>query len=259
LLRVVSRCGKKLLKSEILRGDLHYNAFYANKHAVIRRVAQEAFGDIPLLMFKEYWDNRAKHVKKDVVVALGQNSGREIKLGTTMSMDWVLARVKNRKLIEYVGIEAQSIDITGNYRDNWHYFKQKEFLKGKPAPPSENGYNWANVHKRLIPQIIRKGLIYGSSDFVKHGLFFILPEIVYTRFEHVIGELKHVKTPSKEVMTVHTYELGDAVPEGKIRPLRPVRTVQFLAKDFASAFIAGASLPSGNELDKCVRNLLGVA
>ncbi len=234
------------------------NRLYADKYDCIRTVSEEAFGKIPMLMFKDYWENRLNHASQEIVVALGQNSGREIKLGTQLSMDWVLARVKERKLLEYVGVEVQSIDITGNYRDNWHYFNQKKFLSKRVVPPSENGYNWANVHKRLIPQIIRKGLIYGNSNLVKHGLFFVLPEIVYMKFEDVIGKLKPVSSPTKEVMTVHTYELGNPVPEGKIRPLKHVRKVQFLAKEFAAAFIAGASLPSGNELDIRVKNLLGV-
>jgi len=235
------------------------NRLYANNYESIRKVSNEAFGKVPFLMFKDFWENRKKLPNREVVVALGQNSGRELKLGNSLSMDWVLARVKGSRLVEYVGIEVQSIDVTGNYRDNWHYFKQREFLKGIPAPPSENGYNWANVHKRLIPQTIRKGLIYGSSNLVNHGLYFILPEIVYQRFEAVVGKLKPVKTPSKEVLTVHTYELGNPTPEGMIRPLKQVRKIQFLAKEFASAFIAGANLPTGNELDDCVKKLLGVA
>lgn len=235
------------------------NRLYANKYDCIRKVSEDAFGKIPMLMFKEYWENRAKLSSQEVVVALGQNSGREIRLGTKLSMDWVLARVKGGKLMEYVGIEVQSIDITGNYRDNWHYFSEQKFLSKRNVPPSENGYNWANVHKRLIPQIIRKGLIYGNSELVNHGLYFILPEIVYRKFEEVVGRLKEVSKPAKEVMTVHTYELGDYVPEGKIRPLRQVRTVHFLAKDFASAFIAGINLPSGDELDNCIKRMLGVA
>ncbi len=234
------------------------NRLYANKYNGIREVAKEAFGTRPMVMFNEYWKKRDRLVNKDIVVALGQNSGREVKLGTSLSMDWVLALVKNRKLVEYVGVEVQSIDITGNYRDNWHYFKNQDYLKGKRPPPSENGYNWANVHKRLIPQLIRKGLVYASSNLVNHGLFFVLPEIVFKKFEDILGQLPVHTAPAKDVMTIHTYDLGDLVPEGQVRALRRVRTVKFFAKDFANAFIAGASLPGGTDLDRSVRTLLNV-
>jgi hypothetical protein len=209
-------------------------------------------------MFNEYWEKRGTLANEEIVVALGQNSGREVKLGTSLSMDWVLALVKHRKLVEYVGVEVQSIDITGSYRDNWHYFKNQEYLKGKRPPPSENGYNWANVHKHLIPQLIRKGLVYAGSNLVNHGLFFVLPEIVFKKFEDIVGQIAVNTTPTKEVMTIHTYDFGDQVPEGRVRSLRRVRTVKFFAKDFANAFIAGASLPAGGELDRSVRTLLNV-
>jgi hypothetical protein len=101
-------------------------------------------------------------------------------------------------------------------------------------------------------------LIYASSELVKHGLFFILPEIVYKKFEDIVGQIAANATPTKDVMTIHTYDLGDPVPEGRIRKLRRVRTVKFYAKDFANAFIAGASLPSGGVLDRSVRTLLNV-
>jgi len=234
------------------------NRLYANKYNCIREVAKEAFGDRRMVMFNEYWETRNQMGSEELVVALGQNSGREVRLKTSLSMDWVLALVKDRKLVEYVGIEVQSIDITGNYRDNWHYFKHQQYLQGTRQPPSENGYNWANVHKRLIPQLIRKGLIYASSDLVNHGLFFILPEIVYQRFEGIVGQIEANESPTKEVMTIHTYELSDPVPHGHIRDLRRVRTVKFFAKDFAAAFIAGVSLPGGGQLDQSVRALLNV-
>jgi len=235
------------------------NRLYANKYACIHKVAKDAFGKIPMIMFKEYWENRTKLSNQEVIVALGHNSGREVKLGTKLSMDWVLARVKKGQLEEYIGVEVQSIDITGNYRDNWHYFSEQKYRSKRNVPPSENGYNWANVHKRLIPQIIRKGLIYGNSKLVNHGIYFILPDIVFCKFEEVVGKLKKTTRPTKEVMTVHTYELGNYVPEGCVRPLRHIRTIQFLAKDFANAFISGVNLPSGAVLDGCIKKMLGVA
>ena len=96
-------------------------------------------------------------------------------------MDWVLAKVKSGKLKEYVGIEVQSIDITGNYRDCWHSYNN--LTPGtKIISSSCHGMNWANVHKRLIPQIIRKGLVYSRSSMVKKGVYFIVPDIVYRKF-----------------------------------------------------------------------------
>ena len=119
--------------------------------------------------------------------------------------------------------------------------------------------NWANVHKRLIPQLIRKSLIYSSSKYVNHGLYFIVPEIVYRKFEEIIGiDIPLVQNKGSDVITVHTYTLGEPVSEGNIRSILFVRENRFMMKDFAERFISGPNLPSASELDKAVKNALGL-
>ena len=134
----------------------------------------------------------------------------------------VLARIVDTQLVEYVGIEIQSIDITGNYRDAWHGYKNlpNSNIPIDKIPSSSHGLNWANVHKRLIPQLIRKGVIYSRSDLVRKGLYFVLPEIVYNKFEDVIGsDIPTVNNASRETLTVLTYSLGSNVPPGRHREL----------------------------------------
>jgi hypothetical protein len=190
------------------------------------------------------------------VVALGQNSGREIKIGKSMSMDWIIAKIENDRLIEYVGVEVQSIDITGNYRDNWNAYSQLATNPLVPIPDSEHGLNWANVHKRLIPQLIRKGLIYSRSDYVSKGLYFVLPDRVYREFEKIIGKLPECSTVDSTTMTVFTYDLGAQVEPGLHRPLQLTRSIKFSLTDFSSQFIAGADLPRGVVLDQKIKDVL---
>jgi hypothetical protein len=160
------------------------NRLYANDYQSIRQVAEDAFGKgILFYTFDKFIENRTS--KKKCVVALGQNSGKEIKLKRSLSMDWILALIDGGKLIEYIGVEVQSIDITGNYRDAWHAYKNLSNNKKAKIPSSGHGLNWANVHKRLIPQLIRKGVMYSRSKYVKSGLYFIIPDEVYKRFEDI--------------------------------------------------------------------------
>ncbi|WP_348945388.1 hypothetical protein ABHF33_01930 [Chitinibacter sp. FCG-7] len=109
---------------------------YANDYETIREVARDAFGEnLPLLMFDDYIKQvTTSGTNFDGIVALGQNSGKEVKI-TKMSMDWVLAHIKNGELIEYVGIEVQSIDITGNYRDAWYAARDEK----ADIPPQVTG------------------------------------------------------------------------------------------------------------------------
>lgn len=176
-------------------------------------------------------------------------------------MDWVLTRINHTELVEYVGVEVQSIDITGNYRDAWHGYKNlpSTNIPIDEIPSSNHGLNWANVHKRLIPQLIRKGVIYSKSKLVKKGLYFVLPDIVYTKFEDVIGkDIPTVSSASRETLTVFTYELGQNVASGCQRKLVPVRQLRFTLDEFANRFISGPNLPDGQELDEAIKRVLGL-
>lgn len=228
------------------------NRLYANRYQSIRQVAKDAFGSLSFMMFDEYIKKSSPTL--ECVVALGQNSGKEVKL-RKMSMDWVLAHIRHGKLVEYVGIEVQSIDITGNYRDAWYAARDQK----ADIPTSGHGLNWANVHKRLMPQIIRKGLVYSKSSLVKQGLYFIVPEAVYQRFEEIIGaDIPQVKSGGKEIISVFTYDLGKAVAQGQMRELVRNRVVRFKLEDFSARFISGPNLPSGNELDDKIKEVLGL-
>lgn len=232
------------------------NRLYADDYQTLKTVSEDAFGHLPFFTYQEYV--RHRNEAKPCVVALGMHSGHEIKLGKSCSMDWVLAAISGGKLAEYVGIEVQSIDITNNYRDNWYAYRH--IRAGAAIPRSEHGMNWANVHKRLIPQLIRKSLIYARSDYVKNGLYFIVPDIVYRKFEEIIGsDIPLVFRRGPDILTVHTYALGNPVPEGNVRELVPVRKLRFRMRDFSDRFISGPNLPGAEELDSAVRRALGLS
>ena len=232
------------------------NRLYENNYSVLRTIANEAFGrNLRFLMYEQFIPLREK--VRSCIVALGQNSGKEVKIGTSLSMDWVLARIKNGKLVEYTGVEVQSIDITGNYRDSWHSYKRIS-KQTSIIPVSEHGMNWANVHKRLIPQIIRKGTIYSRSNLVKSGLFFVVPDIVYRKFEEIIGQdIPLLNKPGRDVLTIHTYELSPFRKHGEHRSLLMKRNIRFSIDEFSQRFISGPNLPSGEQLDDAVKRVLG--
>lgn len=234
------------------------NRLYERDYATLRAVAEDAFGKTAeFVLFNDYIKRRNE--TGAFVVALGQNSGKEVKIGRSLSMDWVLAKIENNQLIEYVGIEVQSIDITNNYRDAWYAYKNLTSAT-KTIPSSEHGMNWANVHKRLIPQIIRKGVVYSSSKLVKAGLYFVLPEIVYRKFEEIIGaDIPLVSAKGTNVLTIHTYDLSAPTEHGKQRILINNRKIRVSLDEFSQRFISGPNLPSGQQLDEAVKRVLGCA
>lgn len=232
------------------------NRLYERNYTTLRAVAEDAFGKEPrFVLFDEYI--KLRNEAGPFVVALGQNSGKEVKIGRSLSMDWVLARIEDNQLIEYVGIEVQSIDITNNYRDAWYAYKNLAHST-QTIPPSEHGMNWANVHKRLIPQIIRKGVVYSSSRLVKAGLYFVLPDIVYCKFEDIIGaDIPLLAEKGPNALTIHTYDLSEATGHGNQRTLVAKRKIRVSLDEFAQRFISGPNLPSGENLDAAVKRILG--
>ncbi|MEI6421356.1 MAG: restriction endonuclease, partial [Lentisphaerota bacterium] len=147
---------------------------------------------------------------------------------------------------------------TGNYRDSWYSYKRIS-KKTSAIPTSEHGMNWANVHKRLIPQIIRKGTIYSRSNLVKTGLYFVVPDIVYRKFEEIIGkDIPLLKKAGKDVLTIHTYELSPFQKQGEHRSLLKKRNIRFSLDEFSQRFISGPNLPSGEQLDMAVKRVLGI-
>lgn len=229
---------------------------YANSYQTLRDVCSDAFGYLPLYLVNEAKNlELVKEKPNDFVVAFGQNSGKEIQVGTLrnkLSMDWVLVRVSDGEAVEIVGVEVQSIDITNNYLETWKAYKT--LTEGEvQIPNSTHGMNWANVHKRLIPQIIRKGRIYADSELANKGLYFIVPDTVYSRFEDIIGETEDIEKPSKEVLSVFTYGLGGKVPHGDIRSIEKKRVVRISLDEFALNFIMGGKKIPGSLLDNAVK------
>lgn len=231
---------------------------YADNYRTLRSVVRDATGtDLPIYMAAEYSRRkRANTLPNDFVVLLGRNSGREIQLSqrevVKLSLDWVMARVAAGELALIIPCEVQSIDTTGNYRANWEAYS-KEL---KIIPDSEHGMNWANVWKRLIPQLILKGAVAATSELCKRGHYFIVPDLVYSRFERLTGQVASVASPGERILSVMTYVLGPQVPVGHVRTLEHVRTVRMLTTEFAKAFASGKQLPLGTQLDRQVATAL---
>ena len=227
---------------------------YANDYETLKAVVRDATGvRLPIFMANEYSRlKREDQQPTDCVVLLGRNSGKEIKLSQPdviqLSLDWVMARIVAGKLKLIIPCEVQSADTTGNYRANWDAYS-KELSS---IPDSEHEMNWANIWKRMIPQLILKGSIAATSGLSKLGHYFIVPDSVYDRFGRLIGQVADVASPGKGVMSVMTYKLGGPVPNGSTRPLVLHRTMRMRTTEFAKAFASGKQLTLGTQLDQQV-------
>jgi len=231
---------------------------YAGNHETLKACIRDAISHTPPMYLADEYSalKRAGKVPSELVLLIGHGSGREVSVSNPgiidLSIDWVMVWMKSGKPLLAIPCEVQSIDITGNYQANWDaYAKEKSAI-----PNSNHGMNWANVWKRLIPQLMLKASIAATSTLCKQGLYFVVPERVYYQFEKIVGKVRSASGPGHGVMTIMTYELGPNVPQGQIRKLIGRRVVRMLSTDFATAFASGQQLPLGTQLDTKVMAII---
>ena len=231
---------------------------YADDYGSLRACVGDALDDtLPVYLADKYAElKRSGGLPEEYVVLLGKKSGSEISLrnaAAQLSIDWVMAHVVGKELNLIIPCEVQSIDTTGSYRDAWQAYAKEE----PHIPNAAHGMNWANVWKRLIPQLLLKGAVASTSTLCKQGIYFVVPDRVYMQFEKLVGEVPQVESSGAGVLTVMTYALGSEVPNGSIRSLVHRRTVRTPVTKFAEAFASGQELlPLGAQLDEKVSTML---
>jgi len=225
---------------------------YANTYEVLRRVAESAFGTEA-----EFGGNPRRTGAAKVVLIFGKGHGGELQMvyqTKSFSVDWILA-VADRQgnLVEFVPVEVQTIDTTGSYRwQSWDIQSKHEspVIHNYPQPPlKDSGFNWENVNKRILPQLITKGNIVRREPLCRHGLYFVCPTPVFRRIrERLAGDYLSYQ-PQPGAITFHNYGLqmdSDADPKPIILEGQSTTTIDQLAlaltapRDLPEAGLYGA-------------------
>jgi hypothetical protein len=77
----------------------------------------------------------------------------EVKMKGFGNVDYVIADVVDGHVDKFLSVELQAIDITGSARPAYDAYCAGEELEKAPT----YNFNWDNVYKRYITQLIRKG------------------------------------------------------------------------------------------------------
>lgn len=219
------------------------NRLYAGDYRILSDVAEAAFGTGVTLIPGQ----RVSQVQHDgrFVAVFGKRWGKELRLPQRLGsggyfVDWILALIgDNGRLREFVAVEIQAIDTTGNYRA-----EHDAYLKGQPFSRfSDAGLNWENVSKRILPQIIYKGHVLRREALCTRGLFFVCPTPVYGRIQQRLGGTLLAYTYQPGSLTFKWYDVGPEVPPGQIRALEAGGQFTTTIDQVALAFTAPANLP----------------
>ena len=232
---------------------------YANNYEILQDVAKIAFGPaIPLLP--------ASAITEDAgacVAVFGKGWGRELRLPSrgknsggksgAYFVDWVLAHLgAHGELINFVAVEVQSIDTTGNYRRERDTYLKEESFQGK----STAGFNWENVNKRILPQIIYKGHVLRQEPLCQKGLFFVCPTPVYAKISERLGGGLRPYSMQPGSLTIMWYDVGPPVAAGQQRELVEGGQFTTTIDQVALAFTSPSNLPPAQVYENAIRTAL---
>jgi len=230
---------------------------YAENHKILREVAEIAFGkSLPLMSGTTVMESGCED---EVLAVFGKGFGKELRLpnrghGGSYFVDWILARIdRGNNLAEFTALEVQTIDTTGNYRDEFRSLLDgTEFTGRSTANP-----NWENVNKRILPQIIYKGHVLRAERKCTNGLFFVCPTPVYRRIrDRLGGDLQEIH-PQPGALTFLHYSIGNEIdPATGSFPLIKEGSFTTTIDQVALAFSAPKNLPPAGSYESAIRRAL---
>ncbi len=245
------------------------NRLYGNNFEVIRRIAQDCFGSRAELIADDVAESRRRSsgLTGNEVVVYGQGFSGEIGIRAptadegvegSFKIDFLLTRVDEAlKPISFVAVEVQTIDTTDSYSEaSKAYYAATEIDASPGLIETRAGFNWENVSKRILPQLIYKGHALRREANAQFGLYFVLPHAVFEKIKTRIGGrlLEYPRGPG--TITFHSYELGEAIPNGP-REILLQETFTTTVEQIAFAFVSPQNLPPLGVYEKALADKLG--
>ncbi len=234
---------------------------YAESYNILRSVSLKAFGEELELVRGREAVLCATTENKPCIAVFGKRWGGELRLPQKSGsggyfVDWVLAKLdKAGELEEFVAVEVQAIDTTGNYRNGYSALKDDRRVIKTTA-----GLNWENVSKRILPQLIYKGQVLQREELCKKGLFFVCPEPVFERIANRLGGMgslvRYTLQPSSITFLTYNHDTAGAMNDGQIVPLKETLFHSTTVYKVQEAF-NNVTLPEENVYRNAILKALG--
>lgn len=225
-------------------GDIAVQAFgpgvrLARSTDIARLKANGALTGHEVAVFGKYWGSELSIPQPQLPEEESDGSG--------FFIDYVLARLSpSGEMAEFTAVEVQTIDTTGSYREQSEaFFAGQAFVDRRGNAPgwSTAGLNWANVSKRILPQLIYKGYVLRRERRCGKGLFFLCPTAVLNRVRARLGT-KLLEYPiAAGTISFQAYDLGPETQPGARRALVKGETFTTTVEQVAYAFVSPVNLP----------------
>jgi hypothetical protein len=165
------------------------------------------------------------------------------------SVDYVMVLLDpTGDLVSFAVVELQTIDTTNNYTTS-----VQAFVNGRQDVPSSFGLNWENVNKRILPQLITKGLMLQGERLCHTGIYLVAPQPVFDRIMLRLGGQERFRRlpahPGSITFLNYIYE-DLAAPYGS--PLRLIHQAPWTisTSDLSLAFITPENLPPAGSYER---------
>lgn len=245
---------------------------YGDGHSFLRWIAQDAFADLdveresdglPTLLSATQARRAAAAAGKSQVGVFGARPwGGEISLPPAVpgagayKVDFTLLVVDaGGELVRLAPVEVQAIDTTSDTRASMAGLKE-----GRQIVQSSVGLNWENVNKRILPQLIVKGLMLQAERLCTSGLYFVTPEPVYRRVMVRLGGQNRLrrlpKQPGSLTFVRYDYDFSQPIVEGVPVPLKRLDPLTVSTSDLSLAFITPENLPAAGAYEAAIRSRL---
>ncbi|MEJ7593559.1 MAG: NotI family restriction endonuclease [Planctomycetaceae bacterium] len=118
-------------------------------------------------------------------------------------VDFVIADVDaSNSVKEFISVELQAVDISGSVANSFEAVCNSEMLKQKLA----HGFNWANVRKRYVSQLIAKGFFHHHWN---SRIVAVLQTVVYEEFRKYIQFDELHPTQGNIVFMLYDYSAAE--------------------------------------------------
>lgn len=244
------------------------NRLYGDTHKFLRNIARMAFKEhfapntnntpdrINLVKASEaVW--RAQTTGEPQVGVFGHGWGNEITLPPMRNstsrylIDFTLVYIdSDGQLLGFTPIEVQTIDTTNSTK-----VSLEGLQNGRQTNRSTVGLNWENVNKRILPQLITKGLMLQGERLCNSGIYFVTIDPVYDKImERLGGENRFRKIPRQPgSITFISYQQDDwNSVHSKPLPLTETERITISTSDMSLAFISPQNLPPAGAFEETI-------
>jgi hypothetical protein len=227
------------------------NRLHGDWFATLRVVASECFGAPRFIVGGSKLDlaNRLSETISPAVVA---HSGVDVMGKSKVHFDWLLQHYDyHQKMGGFAAVQTLTMDISGSYRACLEGYREIHAGKKSTIPPSTHSVNWPNLQKKIMPDIIKRGLILAETSKC-WGNYLLVSETTYGRLSAFFEGVPERAQIAGEILSIRVYTPDRTTTSG----VRVVRTANLSIKDIATAFYARADEKACERLEMLLKNLL---